>query len=113
MNSVFYYLLQFILGGASVVGITLIAKYVNPKYTGILYALPVILIVAMIFIYLNQGLDISKKTLRSTFVYEFTLVYFVSAFYWLLPRVDFWWALGISFFSWAVIATVIQLVIKL
>ena len=100
-------------GGASVVGITLIAKYINPKYTGILYALPAILIVAMIFIYLDQGLDISRRTLKSTFVYEFTLVFFVLAFYLLLQRVDFWWALLIAFFSWAIIATLIQIMFKL
>ena len=113
MNPIFYYILQFVLGGGSVVGITLIAKYINPKYTGILYALPVILIVAMIFIYLDQGLDISKRTLKSTFIYEFTLVYFVLIFYLLLQKIDFWWALGIAFFSWAIIATIIQLIFKL
>lgn len=113
MSSVLYYILQFILGGVSVVGITLIAKYVNPKYAGILYALPVILIVAMIFIYLDQGLDITRRTLKSTFVYEFTLVYFVMAFYLLLQRLDFWWALGITFISWAIIATLIQVAFKL
>ncbi|MBI4407113.1 MAG: DUF3147 family protein, partial [Candidatus Kerfeldbacteria bacterium] len=96
MNSIFYYAAQFILGGATVVGITLVAKYINPKYTGIVYALPVILIVAMIFIYMDQGLEISKKTLKSTFVYEFTLVYFVLAFYVLLQRLDFWWAMGLA-----------------
>ncbi len=107
-NSVFYYGAQFVLGGATVVGITLIAKYINPKYTGIVYALPVILIVAMIFIYLDQVLDISKRTLKSTFVYEFTLVYFILAFYVLLQRLDFWWAMGLALISWAIIATLIQ-----
>jgi uncharacterized membrane protein (GlpM family) len=107
-----YYGLQFFLGGASVVAITLIAKYINPKYTGVVYALPVILIVAMIFIYLDQGLETSKSTLKSTFIYEFTLVYFILAFYFLLQRVDFWWAMGISLFSWAIIATIIQLFLK-
>jgi len=112
MNPIFYYALQFILGGTSVVGITLIAKYIDPKYTGVVYALPVILIVAMIFIYLNQGLEISQKTLKSTFVYEFTLVFFVLAFWLLLYRVNFWWAIIIALLSWAIIATLIQFWLK-
>ena len=112
MNSLFYYGVQFVLGGATVVGITLVAKYINPKYTGIVYALPVILIVAMIFIYLDQGLEISRKTLKSTFVYEFTLVYFVLAFYILLQRLDFWWAMGLALVSWVILATLIQFLIK-
>src|SRR3989338_11326142 len=113
MNPIFYYALQFILGGASVVGITLIAKYIDPKYTGVVYALPAILIVAMIFIYLNQGLEISQKTLKSTFVYEFTLVYFVLAFWLLLYKVNFWWAMILALISWAIIATAIQFWVKI
>lgn len=106
------YTVQFILGGASVVGITLIAKYLDPKYTGIVYALPVILIIAIIFIYLDQGLIVSQKTLKSTFVYEFTLVYFVLAFWLLLYKVNFWWAIGLALISWAIIATLIQFWLK-
>lgn len=112
MNQFIYYGLQFFLGGASVVAITLIAKYIDPKYTGVVYALPVILIVAMIFIYLEQGLEISKSTLKSTFVYEFTLVYFILAFYFLLQKMDFWWAIGIALISWIVVATVIQFFLR-
>ncbi len=86
MNQIPYYTLQFLLGGASVIGITAIAKYVHPKYAGILYALPVILILAMIFIYVEKGSDVAKQTLRSALIYEFTLLYFVVAFYFLLEE---------------------------
>ena len=110
MNQTAYYFLQFFLGGASVVAITLIAKYINPKYTGIAYALPVILLVAVIFVYLGQGVEASKNTLKSTFTYEFTLVYFIYAFYFLLQRMDFWYAMGIALFSWVIIAAIIQFV---
>ncbi len=112
MSPIFYYALQFVLGGASVVGITLIARYLDPKYTGIVYALPIILIVAMIFIYMNQGTEIARQTLKSTFIYEFTLVYFVFAFYVLLHRMDFWLAMGLALVSWAIIATLIQFWLK-
>jgi uncharacterized membrane protein (GlpM family) len=112
MNQFLYFALQFALGGASVVGITMVAKYINPKYTGIIYALPVILIVAIIFIYLNQGFDVAKNTLRSTFVYEFTLIYFILAFYFLLQKMEFWWAMGIALITWIIIATLIQFFLK-
>lgn len=112
MDSIFFYIIQFALGGASVVGITLIAKYVNPKYTGIIYALPVILLIAVISIYLNSGSELARRTLKSTFVYEITLVYFILAFYLLINRVGFWWALGLALISWALIAFLIQLVLK-
>lgn len=112
MNPIFYYFLQFILGGASVVGITLIAKYIDPKYAGIVYALPVILIVATIFVYLDQGLVVSQKILKSTFVYEFTLIYFIVAFWLLLSGVDFWRALILALVSWVIIAIFIQFWLK-
>ena len=95
-----------------VVGMTLIARYSNPKYAGIVYALPVILITAMVFIYLDQGLAVSQKTLKSAFVYEFTLVYFVLAFYFLLSHINFWSALIVSLVSWMIIAAGIQLFLK-
>ena len=108
MNPIIYYTIQFILGGASVVGISLISKYINPKYAGILYALPVILIIATISIYLDQGLEISRKTLKSTFIYEFTLLYFILAFYFLSLKMNFWLSIGLAFLSWALIAIIIQ-----
>jgi hypothetical protein len=112
MTQYAYYALQFILGGATVLAITLIAKYINPKYTGIVYALPVIVIVAMVFVYFGSGLDITKATLKSTLIYEFTLLYFISAFYLLLQITGFWLAMGIALFSWAIIAVIIQLFLK-
>ena len=112
MNSILYYTLQFILGGVSVVSITLIAKYLNPRYTGVAYALPVILIVASIFIYLNQGLEITQKTLRSTFVYEFSLIFFVFLFWFLLSKINFWAAMLVALISWMFIAAVFQLMFK-
>lgn len=112
MNPIFYYVIQFALGGASVVGITLIAKYINPKYTGIIYALPVILLIAVISIYIDSGVELSRKTLKSTFVYEITLVYFILAFYLLIGQIEFWWALALALISWALIAFVIQLVLR-
>jgi len=112
MNIVLYYLSQFVIGGLMVVGITFLAKYVNPKYTGIIYALPAILIVAIIFVYLDCGLNISKSTLKSILIYEFTLVYFIFAFYLLLYKINFWWALALAFLSWSVIAFIIQLFLK-
>ena len=112
MNQFFYYSLQFFLGGASVVAITLIAKYLDPKYVGVVYALPVILITSIIFIYLEQGTDISRKTLKSTFAYEFTLIYFIVAFYYFLGRMNFWPATVLSVVSWAIIAYLLQLLFK-
>ena len=112
MNTVLYYVLQFVIGGVMVVGITVLAKYFHPKYTGIVYALPAIIIVALIFIYLNQGLHTSRLTLKSTLIYEFTLIFFILTLYLLLYKINFWLALLIAFISWSIIVVIIQFFIN-
>ena len=108
LSALGYYILQFIIGGGSVVGIGLIAKYIDPKYSGILYALPIISVVAMIFVYIDQGLATSQRTLKSILVYEFSIIYFLGAFYLLIQRVNFWWALSIAWITWACLAALIN-----
>lgn len=112
MNSALLYILQFLIGGSTVVGITLIAKHSDPKYTGILYAFPIILIVSIIFIYVNQGKEISQKVMHSALIYEFTLVFFIIAFYYLLQKTNFWPALLVSLALWILICIALQFCLK-
>jgi uncharacterized membrane protein (GlpM family) len=108
-----YYTIQFVIGGLSVVAITWITAYISPKYAGIIYAVPIILIVASFFVYINQGLEVTARTLKSTFVYEFTLIYFILAFYLLLRKVGFGWAMMIALVTWIGLASLIQRMFKL
>ena len=112
MNLILYYLLQFILGGATVVGVTLVAKFANPKYTGIIYAFPAILILSMILIYIDNGSEVARQGIKSVVIYELTLFYFAIAFYYLLGKVNFWWAIGLTLITWMVLAFIIQLFLK-
>jgi len=111
---ILYFFLQFVIGGMVIVGITLLAKFVNPRYSGIVYAFPAILILSMIFIYLNAGVEVACKTLKSILIYEFTLVFFIVVFYLLfyIYRYKFWWALGISLIMWIIAAFFVQRLIK-
>jgi len=95
-----------------VVGITLVAHYIHPRYTGIVYAIPIVLVTAVIFLYLHEGADMAKATVRSTLVYESTLIYFIFTFYFLLGRIPFWYALTASLLSWILLAFLVQLVFK-
>ena len=112
MNPALYYALQFILGGATIVGITLVAKFSNPKYTGIIYAFPVILILSMILIYLDNSTEVARKAIKSVVVYELTLFYFAIAFYYLLSRVNFWSAIILTLITWIILALIIQFFLK-
>ncbi|MEI8230141.1 MAG: DUF3147 family protein [Candidatus Peregrinibacteria bacterium] len=107
-----FYALQFLFGGLSVIGITLLAKFVDPRYTGIVYALPIVLITAMIFIYLDQGIDIVRQSLWSTFAYEFTLLAFPLVFVLLLSRFAFWWSLTFALLIWLLSALSVYVLTK-
>jgi len=89
-----------------------VAKFSNPKYTGIIYAFPVILILSAVLIYLNNGTEIARKAIKSVVVYELTLFYFAAAFYLLLSRFNFWWAISLALISWILLALIIQLILK-
>ena len=83
-----------------VVGITTIAKFIDPKYSGIIYAIPVTLITAVIFVYLAQGLEASRSSLWSISAYGFTLIIFSTVFALSLSRVGFWWGLVLALGIW-------------
>ena len=50
-----YILLKFLIGGGVIVGVTLLAEQVNPKYGGILVAAPIITSLAILFTWSEAG----------------------------------------------------------
>jgi hypothetical protein len=107
-----YLLLQFFFGGLMVVGITTIAKFIDPKYSGIVYAIPVTLITAVTFVYLNQGLPATRSSLWSIFAYGFTLIIFSAVFALSLSRLGYWWGLVFALVIWFLSALVVFGVLK-
>jgi len=76
---------------------SVLAKYCGPKYSALLYAVPLQFTLAAIFIYLQNDLS----TIRGLSFYTlFSLVIifgFVLLFYFLVQHYNFWWSLGISY----------------
>lgn len=52
MNLFLYYVIQFMLGGGIIVGMSILATKLEAKFAAILYAMPIQFIIAAIFIYL-------------------------------------------------------------
>jgi uncharacterized membrane protein (GlpM family) len=71
-------LLKFVIGGGTIVGATLLAKYVNPKWAGLLVAAPIASVLAFIFISMENELPITQKYLASS------MCFMVPAFLFLL-----------------------------
>jgi uncharacterized membrane protein (GlpM family) len=94
------FLLQFLCGGVTVVGMTSVARFLHPKYAGIVYALPLVLIVAATFIFLAQGQRAVRDAVWSTVGYGPTLVVFAAALYIALGTWNYWSSLCIALSAW-------------
>ena len=97
MNPILNYLIQFILGGGIIVGMSILAKYFHPKYAALLYALPIQFTLAAIFIYFGTKEGTIQQLAQNSLFYILGFVAFIIAFYFLTKHFNFWSSLGISY----------------
>lgn len=107
MKQIITYLIEFVLGGGIIVGMDILARKVHPKFSALLYALPLQFTLAAIFIYRGTN----KSTIQSLSVFTIlsllTLILFISVFYFLTRKFEFWTSLGISYGMFIVIGAII------
>jgi len=106
-NLIFLYIVQFIVSGGVVVGMSILASHANPKYAALLYAIPIQFILAAIFIYFGTKDGTVQNLVLHSLVYIIGLVVFMVAFYFMIRYTNFWLSLVVSL----VIFTVISLII--
>ena len=97
MNPVLNYSLQFIIGGGIIVAMSVLAKYFNPKYAALIYALPLQFTIAAIFIYIGTEQGTIQNLAKNSLFYIFGFVIFIISFYFLTKQFNFWTSLGISY----------------
>lgn len=97
MNPLLNYSIQFVLGGGIIVGMSILAKYVDTKYAALLYALPIQFTLAAIFIYLGTKEGTVQKLAQNSIWYMLGFIAFVVAFYFLTKYLEFWPSLGIAY----------------
>lgn len=85
----FYTLFKFLVGGGMIVGITWLARFVNPKYGGILVAAPIITTIAFIFTYAESGAQTTQNLVMASFSFMVPTVLFVLALFFLMYRISF------------------------
>jgi len=84
---------KYLLTAAVVVGVSEIAKR-SDRLGGLLAALPLVTVLALIWLYLDkQPVDKIANHARYTFWYVLPTLPMFLAFPWLLPRLGFWPAL--------------------
>ena len=95
-----YTLLKFVVGGSIVVGVTLLAEHLDPRYGGILAAAPMITTLAFLFTYSEAGRETTRQLVISTFWFVIPTMVFLLAFYFLMSRFSLLMTLGGAYGIW-------------
>ena len=81
-----YTLLKFVIGGSIIVGVTMLAEQMDPRYGGILAAAPMITTLAFLFTWSEAGRQTTQQLVISTFWFMIPTMLFLLAFYFLMSR---------------------------
>ncbi|WP_321504868.1 GlpM family protein [uncultured Methanoregula sp.] len=95
-----YTLLKFIIGGSVIVGVTLLAEQVDPRYGGMLAAAPIITTLAIVFTFFEAGHDTTRQLVLSAFWFAIPSIFFLLALYFLLTRFSLLPSLGGAYGIW-------------
>ena len=95
-----YTFLKFIIGGSIIVGVTLLAEHVDPRYGGILAAAPMITTLAFIITYSEAGRQTTQQLVIATFWFMIPMLLFLVAFYYLMERFSLLMSLGGAYGIW-------------
>ena len=100
-----YTFLKFIIGGSIIVGVTLLAEHVDPRYGGILAAAPMITTLAFIITYSEAGRQTTQQLVIATFWFMIPMLLFLVAFYYLMGRFSLLMSLGGAYGIWIAAVT--------
>jgi uncharacterized membrane protein (GlpM family) len=96
----FYLLVKFVIGGGIIVGVTLLAQQVDPKYGGILAAAPITTTLAFLFLYNESGQEVTQQLVVSAFYFAIPTVLFLLVLYLLMNRFSFFPSLFGAYGIW-------------
>jgi uncharacterized membrane protein (GlpM family) len=95
-----YTLLKFIIGGSVIVGVTLLAENVDPRYGGILAAAPITTTLAFLFTYSEAGSETTRQLVISAFYFAIPSLMFLLAFWFLISRFSLLLSIGGAYGIW-------------
>ena len=95
-----YLALKFLIGGGIIVGVTVLAQQVDPKYGGILAAAPITTTLAFLFTYSEAGQGTTRDLVLSAFWFAIPTLLFLLVLWLLLARYPLVPSLGGAFATW-------------
>jgi len=106
-------LVKFIVGGGIIVGVTVLAQQVNPKYGAILAAAPITTTLAFLFLYNEAGAATTRQLILGTFFFAIPSVIFLLSLWFLVSRFGFFESLGGAYGIWLSSVLVVSRLISL
>jgi uncharacterized membrane protein (GlpM family) len=106
-----YLTLKFLIGGGILVGITVLAQQVDPKYGGILAAAPILTTLAFLFTYSEAGEIVTQQLVISAFWFAIPTIIYLLALWFLLARYPLIPSIGGAFGIWLGLVVVITRVL--
>lgn len=101
-------LVKFIVGGSIIVGVTVLAQQINPKYGAILAAAPITTTLAFLFLYNEAGAATTRQLILGTFFFAIPSVIFLISLWFLVSRWGFLESLGGAYGIWLASVLVIN-----
>lgn len=98
--NILYLILKFIIGGGLVIGVTFLAKYINPKWGGVFAVAPLIATLSIIFVKYETNLQTTQELILSSIYYIIPTLIFLIVMYFLASRINLIYALIISYIVW-------------
>lgn len=107
-----YLILKFSIGGGLILGITLLTKYINPKFGGILSVAPIITTLSIIFVKYETDLQTTRRLILSAIYYIIPTLLFLIAMYFLLNKLNLIYSLILAYFVWVIALISLQRIIN-
>ena len=99
---ILYTALKFLAAGTIIVGVTLLAQQVDPKYGGLLAAAPITTTLAFLFTYSETGQQVTRELVLGSFWFAIPTLLFLFVLYLLMSRFSLLQSLGGAYSIWAV-----------
>jgi uncharacterized membrane protein (GlpM family) len=95
-----YTIFKFVIGGGMVVAVTWLARFVDPRYGGVLIAAPIVTTAAFAFTYAESGTVATRELVLASFYFVIPTMIFLVSLFLLMNRFTFVQSLAGSYAVW-------------
>lgn len=111
MMNLLYLILKFVIGGSLILGITILANYIHPKWGGMVAVAPIITTLSIIFVKYETDLQTTQQLILSSIYFIIPTLIFLIIMYFLLNKINLIYSFIIAYTIWGIIVFIAQKII--